>query len=46
MCDGSLMDTRKMLSKLSGRALCYALGHRSTTLTSGNGQGVNAVAER
>lgn len=46
MCDGSLMDTEKTLSKLFGRPLSYALGHRSATLTSENGQGVNAVAER
>ncbi|MER6357802.1 META domain-containing protein [Streptomyces sp. NPDC001634] len=46
MCDGSLMDTEKTMSKLFGRALAYRIDHRSITLTSGNGKGVNAVAEQ
>ncbi|MFC3573312.1 META domain-containing protein [Streptomyces yaanensis] len=46
MCDASLMNTEKTLSGLFGRPLAYAIDHRSATLTSENGKGVNVVAEQ
>lgn len=44
MCDTSLMDTEKTLLGLFDSTVKYGLDHRTLTLTSGNGESVNATA--
>lgn len=46
MCDTSLMHTEKSLLRLFGRTVNYQLDHRNLTLTSANGETVEAVAGR
>ncbi|MFE9097994.1 META domain-containing protein [Streptomyces sp. NPDC007264] len=46
MCDGSLMDTEKTLGKLLHGTLAYRIDHRGISLTSANGKGISAIAER
>jgi heat shock protein HslJ len=46
MCSASLMDTEKALLKLFDGTATYELKHRSLTLTSENGTGVEAVAAK
>ncbi|MFJ5534470.1 META domain-containing protein [Streptomyces sp. NPDC093261] len=46
MCDGSLMGVEKHLTERLARPLVYRLGHRTIALTSTNGKGFQAVAER
>ncbi|MGW1953411.1 META domain-containing protein [Streptomyces sp. NPDC001920] len=44
MCDTSLMKTEKTLLRLFDGTVTYRLDHRNLTLTSENGQSVNATA--
>ncbi|MFF3513884.1 META domain-containing protein [Streptomyces sp. NPDC002573] len=46
MCDGSLMSVERNLTERLARPLSYRLTHRGITLTSENGKGVQAAAER
>ncbi|MER6802998.1 MULTISPECIES: META domain-containing protein [Streptomyces] len=46
MCEDSLMDGEKALTKLFDGTLTYSIDHRTLTLTSENGTEVRAVAER
>ena len=46
MCSASLMDTEKTLLKLFGGTVKYQLKGSTLTLTSENGQGVEAVAAK
>ncbi|GGV75843.1 lipoprotein [Streptomyces griseoloalbus] len=45
MCEDSLMDSEKALTKLFDATLAYSIDHRTLTLTSENGAEVRAVAE-
>ncbi|MET7855045.1 META domain-containing protein [Streptomyces avermitilis] len=46
MCSGSLMTTEKSLLKLFDSTVSYRIDHRSITLTSENGEGIGAIADR
>ncbi|TLS41582.1 META domain-containing protein [Streptomyces montanus] len=46
MCSASLMDTERELLKLFDGTVTYELKHRSLTLTSENGTGIEAVAAK
>lgn len=46
MCDGSLMDTEKTLLKLFESTVDYKIDARTITLTSKNGEGISAVANK
>ncbi|BAC71848.1 hypothetical protein AQJ43_21465 [Streptomyces avermitilis] len=46
MCSGSLMTTEKSLLKLFDSTVSYRIDHRAITLTSENGEGIGAIADR
>ncbi|MFJ9968215.1 META domain-containing protein [Streptomyces avermitilis] len=46
MCSGSLMTAEKSLLKLFDSTVSYRIDHRAITLTSGNGEGIGAMADR
>ncbi|MGW7048356.1 META domain-containing protein [Streptomyces avermitilis] len=46
MCSGSLMATEKSLLKLFDSTVSYRIDHRAITLTSENGKGIGAIADR
>ncbi|MFG2384507.1 META domain-containing protein [Streptomyces avermitilis] len=46
MCSGSLMTAEKSLLKLFDSTVSYRIDHRSITLTSENGEGIGAMADR
>lgn len=46
MCSDSLMETERTLQKLLEKKIEYVIDHESITLTSENGQGISATAQK